>query len=145
MKCLLQRVTQANVQINKEIISSIQKGLLVFAAIENNDNDAKVLRMAQRIINYRMFSDAENLLNLSLIEKNYEILIVPQFTLAADTNKGLRPSFTKVAPAKLSENLFNTFVICCKEETKKVQTGRFGEDMQISLINDGPITFLLEV
>ncbi len=141
---LLQRVTEASVSVDSETIGQIGPGLMVLVAVHRDDTDKDIVRLAERILGYRVFPDAEGRMNRSLADENGSLLLVPQFTLAADTKKGTRASFTHAAqPAKGSE-YFDRLVGTCRESLKTVATGRFGADMQVSLVNDGPVTFWLE-
>ncbi len=145
MKILLQRVKQANVVVGGEVIGEISQGLLALVGIEPADNPAIVERGIDKLIKYRVFSDAEGKMNRSLQDIAGELLLVSQFTLAADTKRGLRPSFTSAAAPLLGESLFEHAVKYAKTQMSRVETGEFGADMQVSLINDGPVTFLLEI
>jgi len=141
---LLQRVRSARVEVNHEPVGSIQQGLLVFAGFEQHDSEQSSRKMLSRILNYRIFADANDKMNLSLLDIKGDLLIVPQFTLVADTNKGRRPSFAKAAPPELGQGLFNYFVSQATETNLLIQTGQFGADMQVHLQNDGPATFILK-
>ena len=145
MKALIQRVTEASVEVNGVGIGQIKQGLLVLLAINSGDDQATAEKLADRVTKYRIFSDPQGRMNLSLGDIQGDILIVSQFTLAADTNKGLRPSLTGGADPEKAEQLYNYFVDLCRSRIDRVETGRFGADMQVKLINDGPVTFLLEV
>ncbi len=144
MIALLQRVKRCSVHINEKLVADCESGLLVFLGVEKQDEQSNADRLLERVLAYRVFEDSEGKMNLSLRQQNTGLLIVPQFTLAADTTKGMRPSFTPAASAEKAENLYNYFVMQAKQEYKKVSTGRFGADMQVSLVNDGPVTFWLE-
>ncbi|MCK3658064.1 D-tyrosyl-tRNA(Tyr) deacylase [Pasteurellaceae bacterium Pebbles2] len=139
---LIQRVTQAKVEVNGEIVGEIGKGLLVLLGVEKEDDCAKADKLAEKVLNYRVFSDADDKMNLNVQQVQGELLVVSQFTLAADTQKGLRPSFSKGAPPALAEELYQYFVQKCGEKIA-VSTGQFAADMQVSLTNDGPVTFWL--
>ena len=145
MKVLLQRVSQASVTVNNEITGSIQQGLLVFIAIEPDDNEAKAIRMAQRVSGYRIFEDEDGKMNFNVKQVNGDVLVVSQFTLAADTSKGLRPSFSNAAPPEFSKQLYQFFCEKLREENLTVPTGIFGADMKVNLLNDGPVTFTLTI
>lgn len=145
MKILLQRVKKADVVVNEETIGEISQGLLALIGIEPEDNTASVEKGIDKLLKYRVFSDDEGKMNLSLKDIAGELLLVSQFTLAADTKRGLRPSFTSAASPALGEALFEHAVKYAKTQIVKVETGQFGSDMQVSLVNDGPVTFLLEV
>ena len=144
MKALIQRVLQAEVRIDGAIQGSIGPGLLVFLGVERDDNEAIADRLLQRVVRYRVFSDDEQHMNLNVLDIEGSLLVVSQFTLAADTQKGLRPSFSAAMSPAEAEPLYDYFV----RETAQyvpVQQGKFGADMAVSLINDGPVTFLLAV
>jgi len=141
---LLQRVTDAAVSVDGETIGEIGRGLMVLVAVHRDDQDQDVARLAERILTYRMFPDAEDRMNHSILDEGLELLLVPQFTLAADTKKGTRASFTRAAPPDKGEDYFTRLVEICRETLNTVETGRFGANMQVSLTNDGPVTFWLE-
>ncbi len=141
---LLQRVTSASVTVDDELIGEIGRGLLVFVAVHRDDRKTDIARLAERILTYRVFPDAANRMNRSLIDESLELLLVPQFTLAADTRKGTRASFTRAAAPEMGEAYFGQLVANCKTRLGSVATGRFGANMQVNLTNDGPVTFWLE-
>jgi D-tyrosyl-tRNA(Tyr) deacylase len=141
---LLQRVTQAQVTIDGDIVASINTGLLVLVGVEKNDSDKQAQRLFEKIINYRVFPDDQDKMNLSLQDIKAELLLVPQFTLAANTEKGLRPSFSGAAAPELGKQLFETLISYAREHYANVEIGVFGANMQVSLINDGPVTFWLK-
>ncbi|MFT3754749.1 MAG: D-aminoacyl-tRNA deacylase [Pseudoxanthomonas sp.] len=144
MLSLIQRVTQASVTVDNEAIGTIGPGLLALVAVEPGDDEAKFQRMAQRLLGYRVFSDEAGKMNRSLTDTGGGLLLVSQFTLAADTKSGMRPSFTTAAPPDEAERGFNRFVAICRQNhAPGVETGRFGAHMVVSLVNDGPVTFLL--
>ena len=145
MKCLLQRVAQASVAVNQRVIGEIPRGLLVFVGVEPGDTDEVVLRMARRLLSYRLFSDEAGKMNLNVQQAGGAILLVSQFTLAADTNSGNRPSFSTAAPPEQASRLCADLAQALAVENIRVETGQFGADMQVSLVNDGPVTFLLSV
>ncbi len=145
MKCLLQRVTQASVTVSGEVIGEIDRGLLVLVGVEPEDAEQTVTRMAERLLRYRVFSDAEGKMNLNLAQAGGSILLVSQFTLAADTASGNRPGFSTAAPSEQASKLCNALSEALREGGVPVEMGRFGADMQVALVNDGPVTFLLEV
>jgi len=145
MIALLQRVTQASVTVEKNSIGEIEQGLLVFLGIEKGDSEAQATRLLERVLNYRIFSDEQDKMNLSVTDINGGILIVPQFTLAANTDKGNRPSFTSAAAPADGKLLYDFFIIQAKSKNTSIATGQFGADMKISLVNDGPVTFWLQV
>ena len=144
MIALLQRVTGASVTVDGSTIGEIGRGLLVFVAVHRDDQDRDIQRLAERILTYRVFPDAEDRMNLSIMDISGELLLVPQFTLTADTRKGTRASFTKGADPDKASAYFDALVLACKESLGRVETGRFGVDMQVTLTNDGPVTFWLE-
>ena len=144
MKCLIQRVACASVRVEHNVVGEIGPGLLVFIGVEPGDTDEQVARMAQRLLNYRLFSDAEGKMNVSVVDAQGSILLVPQFTLAADTDRGNRPSFSKAASPALAEHCYQALVSALLAGGTPTATGQFGADMQVSLVNDGPVTFLLE-
>lgn len=144
MKGLLQRVRGARVEVAGEVVGAIDQGLLVLVAVEPDDTRASADKLLNKLLNYRVFSDAEGKMNLSLGAVGGGLLLVSQFTLAADTRSGLRPSFSSAAPPALGEELFDYLVQQARLKHPQVATGRFGADMQVHLVNDGPVTFLLE-
>lgn len=145
MKLLLQRVTEATVSVGADnIIGRIGGGLLLFAGFQRDDNRDSVRRLAERVLGYRVFADHQGRMNCSVTEIGGDLLVVSQFTLAADTRRGRRPGFSGSAPPDQAEPLYEDFVACLRESGLYVATGRFAADMQVSLINDGPVTFLLE-
>ncbi len=145
MKCLLQRVVQASVAVDQRVVGEIQRGLLVFVGVEPGDTDEIVLRMAKRLLSYRLFSDEAGKMNLNVQQAGGAILLVSQFTLAADTNSGNRPSFSTAAPPEQASRLCADLAQALAVENIRVETGQFGADMQVSLVNDGPVTFMLSV
>ena len=145
MLCLLQRVSQASVTVGGELIASIDAGLLVLVGVERGDGATQAKRMAERLLAYRVFSDENGKMNLSLNDTGGGLLLVPQFTLPADTGRGNRPSFAKAAPPELGRAMFNQLVADAKQSHPQVGTGQFAADMQVALINDGPVTFMLRV
>ena len=145
MIALIQRVVRANVTVDNEIIGKIDKGLLVFLAIETIDTEQKAFRLAERVAGYRIFADSQGKMNLNVQQVNGQILVVSQFTLAADTRGGMRPSFKGAADHQLSLYLYQFFIDQLSSKGFKVATGQFAADMNVSLINDGPVTFSLKV
>jgi D-tyrosyl-tRNA(Tyr) deacylase len=141
---LIQRVTSASVRIGGEDVAQIGQGVLALIGVERGDSESEATRLAERVIAYRIFADGQGKMNLSLKEVRGELLAVPQFTLAADTNSGLRPSFSGAASPTDGEALFIRFAEKAAEAVH-VATGRFGADMQVSLVNDGPVTFWLKI
>ena len=144
MRGLLQRVSGARVEVAGEIVGSIDQGLLVLVAVEPGDTEASAAKLLHKLLNYRVFSDAEGKMNLSLADIGGGLLLVSQFTLAADTKSGLRPGFSTAAPPALAEALFNHLLGEARRLHPTVESGRFGADMQVHLVNDGPVTFLLQ-
>lgn len=145
MIVLIQRVSHASVTVNSKVTGEIDKGLLVFIAIEPDDDEKKAVRMAQRVAGYRLFEDKHGKMNLNVKQVEGDILVVSQFTLAADTSKGLRPSFTRAAEPEFSKKLYQFFCQKLREDDFIVPTGIFGADMKVSLLNDGPVTFTLTI
>ena len=145
MIALIQRVNNAQVSVNQQIIGQIEQGILALIGVEKNDTKANADKLVKRLIGYRIFSDHEDKMNLSVADISGGLLLVPQFTLAADTHKGLRPSFSSAAPPALGEQMFDYFLQQSNALFNNVQTGQFGADMQVSLCNDGPVTFWLQV
>ena len=145
MIALIQRVTGANVKVAGDPVGVIGAGILALVGVERGDTELEALLLAERVVNYRIFADAEGKMNLSLKDVHGQLLAVPQFTLAADTNSGARPSFSSAAGAETAERLFKSFVEKAEEWLPRVATGRFGANMQVSLVNDGPVTFWLQV
>jgi len=141
---LLQRVRRAQVDVVGRTVGIIGQGLLVFVGVERTDTEDQAERLLDRILKYRVFPDDVGKMNLSLTDIAGALLLVPQFTLAADTEKGLRPSFTSAAPPELGQHLFEHLALKARARLSKVETGVFGADMQVSLTNDGPVTFWLE-
>lgn len=144
MIALIQRVTNANVVVNQQTIGQIGQGILVLLGVEQDDDKLKADKLAEKVLNYRIFSDENGKMNLNVQQINGELLVISQFTLAADTKKGLRPSFSRSGSPELATELYNCFVEKCRQ-TVPVQTGQFAADMRVSLTNDGPVTFWLQV
>jgi len=145
MIAVIQRVSRADVSVANTQIGTIERGIMALIAIEKQDTDKIAQRLFERIMNYRIFPDAEDRMNLSLQTIQGGLLLIPQFTLAADTNSGNRPSFTPAASPEKGEQLFNYLTRYAKSNYSNIETGQFGADMQVSLINDGPVTFTLRV
>ncbi|MDD0823348.1 D-aminoacyl-tRNA deacylase [Mannheimia sp. AT1] len=141
---LIQRVKWAKVEVANQIVGEIEQGLLVLLGVEKEDDEAKADKLLEKVLNYRVFSDEEGKMNLNVQQAGGSLLVVSQFTLAADTNKGLRPSFSKGASPAEAERLYDYF---SQQSVQKIntQTGQFAADMQVSLQNDGPVTFWLQV
>ena len=140
---LLQRVTHADVTVGGRTIGKIGRGLMVLVAVHRDDTDKDVARLAERLLGYRVFNDQKGRMNLSVRDIEGELLLVPQFTLTADTKKGTRASFTRGAAPEKASAYFDALVAACREGLATVETGEFGADMQVSLTNDGPVTFWL--
>lgn len=147
MIALLQRVTFAKVTVSDKIIGEIDKGILVFLGVEQNDNEARASRLVERILGYRIFPDQRERMNLSVQDVGGGLLLVPQFTLVANTNSGMRPSFTQAANPEFGKTLFDYFVnkvrSIYQHPHATIAVGQFGANMQVSLCNDGPVTFIL--
>jgi D-tyrosyl-tRNA(Tyr) deacylase len=141
---LIQRVAEASVSVGGERAGAIGTGILALVGVERDDGDAQAERLAERVLGYRIFPDAQGRMNRSLVEVGGALLAVPQFTLVADTKKGSRPSFSSGASPEAGMRLFDRFVEFARRKVR-VQTGRFGADMRVSLVNDGPVTFWLQV
>lgn len=144
MIALLQRVVAASVQIDGETVADIRRGLLVFVGVKPTDTEDAALRILARLLKYRVFGDEAGKMNLSLQQIAGDLLLVPQFTLAADTRHGLRPGFSTAAQPALGQRLFEALVQAARAAHPRVESGRFGAHMRISLVNDGPVTFWLE-
>jgi D-tyrosyl-tRNA(Tyr) deacylase len=141
---LLQRVSRAEVEIDGKRVGIIGRGLLVLVGVRPNDDEPSARRLLVRLLQYRVFPDSAGKMNLSLTQTQGQLLLVPQFTLAADTAKGLRPGFSTAAPPDQARRLFNSLVLFARELHGSVETGVFGADMRVSLTNDGPVTIWLE-
>jgi len=142
---LLQRVSEARVVVDGRITGEISSGILALIGVQRGDTEQQAKRLLQRLLAYRIVPDESGKMNLDLRQAGGRLLLVPQFTLAADTNSGNRPSFTPAAPPEEGKRLFNRFTALAEQELPGVQTGLFGADMQVQLINDGPVTFWLQV
>ena len=145
MIALLQRVLHASVNVDNKTIAEINQGLLLFIGIEKTDSEKKADRLTERFLGYRVFSDEQDKMNLSVKDIHGSVLLVPQFTLVADTQKGTRPSFSSAASPEQGLQLFNYVTSKTKQQHDQVATGQFGADMKVSLLNDGPVTFWLQV
>lgn len=145
MICLLQRVTQGEVSINNEVVGKIGPGLVVLTGFQPGDQSETLHKMSHKLLHYRVFSDNNDKMNLNVQQVSGGVLLVPQFTLAADTKSGLRPSFSTSAPPEIAIKQFDEFVQYTQSLYPFIQTGKFGADMKVSLINDGPVTFWLEI
>ncbi len=144
MKALIQRVRHAHVEVEGKKVGEIGQGLLVLLGVDRDDQESVAEKLAERVVGYRIFADEQGRMNLGLKDIDGDILVVSQFTLSADTRKGRRPSFTSAAPPEQAKAIYEYFVRCCKTHLSNVETGVFSADMQVSLVNDGPVTFLLE-
>lgn len=143
MRGLIQRVSQAQITVDGQTVAAIKYGILLLLGIEQHDTENSADKLLNKVLNYRIFADDQQRMNLSLQDINGELLIVSQFTLVADTGKGLRPSFTPAAAPEPAKRLYHYFVSRAQEQHTGVETGVFAADMQVSLCNDGPVTFLL--
>jgi len=141
---LLQRVTRADVRVGDKLVGKIDRGLMVLVAVHRDDTPKDIARLAERLLGYRVFPDDEGRMNRSVRDIPGGLLLVPQFTLTADTRKGTRASFTKGAAPEKASDYFDQLVAACRKELDTVETGIFGADMQVSLTNDGPVTFWLD-
>ncbi|MFT5722066.1 MAG: D-tyrosyl-tRNA(Tyr) deacylase [Motiliproteus sp.] len=144
MLALIQRVSQASVTIDNSVYGQIGPGILLLLGIQKGDDQAAADKLLNKVLAYRIFSDSDAKMNLSLTQTGGGLLIVSQFTLAADTRKGLRPGFSTAAPPAQGEALYDYFVAQARQRPLPIATGQFGADMQVALINDGPVTFMLE-
>ena len=145
MKVLIQRVTQAQVDVEGVCVGKINHGLLLFVGLEKQDTQHSLERMCHKVLNYRIFSDAQGKMNLSVKDVAGGVLVVSQFTLAADTHKGLRPGFSVAALPHVAKSLFQDFLNLLRAEYSDIESGIFAADMQVNLVNDGPVTFLIEI
>ncbi|MGZ8173087.1 D-aminoacyl-tRNA deacylase [Methylobacter sp.] len=143
MITIIQRVTTAKVTVNKQDIGKIDTGIMALVAVEKADTEKDAQRLLERILNYRIFADSDDRMNLSLRDINGGLLLIPQFTLAADTQKGNRPSFISAAPPEKGKELFDYLQQLARQTYPNVEFGQFGADMQVSLVNNGPVTFTL--
>lgn len=141
---LIQRVLEAKVVVNRETVGAIQTGILLLLGVEREDTEAQAKRLLERVLNYRIFEDNEGRMNRSLLDIQGGLLVVPQFTLPADTQRGNRPSFTPAAPPEQGKQLFDYFCQQIEVQGHKLQSGVFGADMKVHLINNGPVTFWLK-
>lgn len=145
MIALIQRVTEARVEIDGGVVGAIGRGILALVGIERGDAEAQAERLVERVLGYRIFPDAEGKMNLSLLDIGGELLAVPQFTLAADTKQGMRAGFSTAASPEDGKRLFDLFVKISRGRNPHTKTGQFGADMRVGLVNDGPVTFWLQV
>lgn len=144
MRAVIQRVEKANVKTDSQIVGEIKKGLLILLAIHKDDDEKELYKLADKIINLRIFEDQSGKMNLSLISTAGEVLVVSQFTLYGDTRKGKRPSFTESAPPEKAIPIYDKFVEYIRSKGIETATGKFGAKMQVSLINDGPVTIIID-
>lgn len=144
MIALIQRVTEASVRVDGDVVGAIGPGLLALVAVEPGDDEARTARMVERLLGYRVFADAEGRMNRSLADTGGGLLLVSQFTLAADTSRGMRPGFSTAATPEEGRRWFEHLVAGCRQRHPRVETGRFGAHMLVSLANDGPVTFRLQ-
>ncbi|MEC5320656.1 D-aminoacyl-tRNA deacylase [Brenneria populi subsp. brevivirga] len=145
MIALIQRVSSASVSVDGAIVGEIGAGLLVLLGVEQGDDEQKAARLCERVLGYRIFSDDNDKMNLNVHQIGGSVLVVSQFTLAADTQKGMRPSFSRGAHPAQADRLYQYFVEQCRERDIRTETGRFAADMKVALVNDGPVTFWLQV
>ncbi|MCO6356937.1 D-tyrosyl-tRNA(Tyr) deacylase [Pseudoalteromonas shioyasakiensis] len=145
MQGLIQRVKQAKVEVAGEVVGEISQGILLLLGVEKQDTEQSALKLLHKVSNYRIFTDEQGKMNLSLNDIKGELLVVSQFTLAADTKKGMRPSFSSAGTPEQANTLYEYFIAEAKKAGLTVATGQFGADMQVSLCNDGPVTFNLSV
>lgn len=144
MICLLQRVLEGSVTIDNQSVAQIEQGLVVLCGFQPNDSHDKLKKMAKKLLSYRVFADDNGRMNLNVQQVDGGVILVPQFTLAADTQSGLRPSFSTSAAPDIATQLFDQFITECQALYAPIQQGQFGADMKVGLINDGPVTFWLE-
>lgn len=145
MIALIQRVKHAKVEVDEQVVGEIGPGILVLLGVEKDDTPEKAEKLSRKVLSYRIFADEAGKMNLSLKQVAGQLLVVSQFTLVADTKSGNRPSFSCAASPTLGEELYEYFVTCCKQHGVLCETGKFATDMQVSLLNDGPVTFQLQV
>lgn len=144
MKGLIQRVSSANVVVEGETVGAIEQGILLLLGVQKEDDESRADRLLHRVLNYRIFADEDGRMNRSLLDVSGGLLVVSQFTLVADTRKGMRPGFSNGAAPLLGEQLYDYFVAKARQQCSDVGCGRFGADMKVGLVNNGPVTFLLE-
>ena len=144
MKIVVQRVIRSSVSVNEEVVGEIGRGLMILFGAEKGDGDEAVNALADKVLNLRIFSDDEGKMNRSCLDVKGEILVVSQFTLAGDCSRGRRPGFDNAAAPEEAERLYKKFIKILVVSKLKIQEGRFGADMQVALVNDGPVTFILE-
>ena len=144
MKLLIQRVSTASVEIDNQIVSSIQQGVLALVGFDKHDNSDSLISMAEKLLNFKIFNDHNGRISRSILETNYQLLVVPQVTLSVGTKKGSKPSFSKAADPKKSFHFFQEFIQIIKRNNLECEIGSFGSDMLVRLVNDGPVTFWFE-
>lgn len=145
MIALIQRVSRAEVRVENQTVGKIGRGILALVAVERGDGESQADRLAERVLGYRIFADSANRMNLNVVDIGGGVLLVSQFTLAADTRKGMRPSFTPAADPTTGRRLFDYFVAAVRSRHTDIATGEFGANMQVELVNDGPVTLSLRV
>lgn len=145
MIALIQRVNQASVTVADEVISKIGRGILILLGVEKDDTEKQAQRLCQRVLGYRVFHDEAGKMNLNVQQIGGGVLVVSQFTLVADTQQGMRAGFSRGATPQKAQQLYDYFVECCRQHDVDTQSGRFAANMQVALINDGPVTFWLQV
>ena len=144
MKLLIQRVSTASVEVDNQIVSSIQQGVMALVGFDKHDNTESLRSMAEKLLNFKIFNDHNGKISRSILETNYQLLVVPQVTLSVGTKKGSRPSFSKAADPKKSFHFFQEFIQIIKSMNLECEIGSFGSDMSVRLVNDGPVTFWFE-
>lgn len=145
MIALIQRVRSARVEVDNQITGQIEQGILVLLGVEKEDDETKLNRLVDRVIGYRIFEDDDGKMNLNVQQVGGKLLVVSQFTLPADTKKGMRPSFSSAASPALGQAMYDQFITRCRAKGMATETGRYAADMQVHLVNDGPVTFWLQV
>ena len=144
MKLLIQRVSTASVEVDNQIVSSIQQGVMALVGFDKHDNTEKLTSMAEKLLNFKIFNDHNGKISRSILETNHQLLVVPQVTLSVGTKKGSKPSFSKAADPKKSFHFFQEFIQIIKSKNLECEIGSFGSDMSVRLVNDGPVTFWFE-
>jgi len=142
---LIQRVRSARVEVDNQITGQIEQGILVLLGVEKGDDETKLNRLVDRVMGYRIFEDEHGKMNLNVQQVGGKLLVVSQFTLPADTKKGMRPSFSSAASPELGQAMYDQFITRCRAKGMETETGRYAADMQVHLVNDGPVTFWLQV
>ena len=144
MKLLIQRVSTASVEVDNQIVSSIQQGVMALVGFDKHDNTESLVFMAEKLLNFKIFNDHNGKISRSILETNHQLLVVPQVTLSVATNKGSKPSFSKAADPKRSFHFFQEFIEIIRRKNIECEIGSFGSDMSVRLVNDGPVTFWFE-